>query len=147
MSIKVTTLVWQNYSGSGTELLTMLALADWCDDQGDKLFPSIKAVAKKLRISESQARRSVHKLIDQGYLTVVKNHDGGRNSETRHYKIDVILLHVPLNNGTKKRQKVQEAQARVQLKPVLNMARVNESFDDFDNKFTYSNEKETADIN
>lgn len=147
MSIKVTTLVWLNYSGNGTELLTMLALADWCDDLGEKLFPSIKAVAKKLRISESQARRSVHKLIDQGYLKVVKNHDGGRNSETRHYKINVILLHVQLNNGTKKRQKVQEAQARVQLKPVLNMARVDESFDNFDNKFTYSNEKETADIN
>lgn len=140
-------MVWQNYSGYGTELLTMLALADWCDDEGAKLFPSIKAVAKKLRISESQARRSVHKLIDQGYLSVIKNHDGGRNSETRHYKINVILLHVPQNTGAKKRQKVKDSQEKLQLKQVLNMASVDQSYDDFDIEFSHFRQKETSDIN
>ena len=95
MSIKVIDLAFKNYRGGGTELLTMLALADWCDDEGGRLFPSIKAVAKKIRLSESQARRSIHKLIELGYLSVLKNHDGGRNSETRHYQINLIRLSVP----------------------------------------------------
>ena len=95
MSIKVTTLVWLNFSGGSTELFVLIALADWCNDEGGRLYPSVKAVAKKCRLSESQARRSIHKLIDLGYLSVIKNHDGGRNSETRHYQIDLIRLSVP----------------------------------------------------
>lgn len=95
MSIKVSTLAWKNYSGGSAELFVLIALADWCDDEGGRLYPSIKAVAKKCRLSESQARRSIRKLMDQGYLSVIKNHDGGRNSETRHYQINLIRLSVP----------------------------------------------------
>lgn len=95
MSIKVTTLVWANFNGSGAELLTMLALADWADDEGGKLYPSVGAVSKKIRLSESQTRRVLHTLIDKNYLAVVKNHLGGRNKDTRHYHINMIRLAVP----------------------------------------------------
>jgi hypothetical protein len=36
--------VWDGYPGSGSELLAMLAMADWCDDKGGSLYPSMKAV-------------------------------------------------------------------------------------------------------
>lgn len=44
MSIKVMSYVWDGYPGSGSELLAMLAMADWCDDKGGSLYPSMKAV-------------------------------------------------------------------------------------------------------
>lgn len=136
MSIKVTTLVWQNFNGSGAELLTILALADWCDDDGGRLYPSVAAVARRIRLSESQARRSLHKLIAKGYLSVIKNHDGGRNKDTRHYRLNVILLHVPLYKGTKNAQKAQP-------KPVANA-----DWDDWEDiNFSDYGKKEVAVIN
>ena len=63
MSVEVMSLVWKNYPKGGSEKLAMLALADWCNDQGGSLHPSINAIARKINVSESQARRIVHELI------------------------------------------------------------------------------------
>lgn len=144
MSIKVTTLVWQNYNGARQELLTLLALADWCDDGGGKLYPSINAVAKKIRLTESQTRRSVHKLIDQDYLKVVKNHDGGFNKETRHYQINVLLLHVPIYKWDKaQKPQKKKNKGKVKPKPVANA-----DLDDWEDiNFSDYGKKEVAVIN
>ena len=106
MSIKLSALVWQNYSGSRQELLTFLAFADRANDDGKSLFMSIKTVAKKIRLGEGQARRSIHKLINEDYIKVVKNHNGGRNKDVRHYEINTKLLHVPLYKGLQKIQPI-----------------------------------------
>ena len=87
MSIKMMTLVWDFFDRGGSEKLAMLALADWCDDKGLNLYPSISGVAKKINVSESQARRIIHKFIDEGYLQVIGNHDGGAPSATRRYRM------------------------------------------------------------
>lgn len=92
MSIKVISLVWDCSKLRGTELLAMLALADWGSDDGSRIYPSIKSIAKKIRVTDRQAQRVLHKLIDEGYLTVVKNHDGGYNKETRHYQMNLNKL-------------------------------------------------------
>ena len=64
----------------------MLALADWCDDSG-RCFPSIGAIAKKIRVSRSQAQRTVHRLIDKGFLLVIDNANGGPPGSTRRYRL------------------------------------------------------------
>lgn len=92
MSIKVMTLVWENFPGSGSDLLAMLALADWCNDQGGSLYPSVGGLAKKIRVSPSQSRRIVHQLIADGYLEVVGNHNGGAPGTTRQYRMIVEKL-------------------------------------------------------
>lgn len=92
MSIRVSSRVWDTFPGSGSELLAMLALADWCDDAGGNLFPSIAAVAEKIRCSESQARRVVHGLIEAGWLAVVGNSAGGAPGTTRQYRINLAKL-------------------------------------------------------
>ncbi|WP_430233928.1 hypothetical protein [Nitrosomonas communis] len=92
MSVKVMSLVWDNFNRGGSEKLAMLALADWCNDQGGSLHPSIAGIAKKINTSESQARRIIHKFIDEGYLTVVANHDGGNPGQSRHYKLNIKKL-------------------------------------------------------
>ena len=142
MSIKVTSLVWQNYCGSGSELLTLLALADRANDEGGSLFMSMKAIAKKIRLSESQARKLVHNLLDQDYLKVVKNNDGGRNSESRHYQINVILLHVPIYKVVKSKQKTQ---AKELPEPMEKKA---DDWDDWEDiNFSDYGKKEVAVIN
>ena len=65
--------VWDGFPASGSEMLVMLALADWCNDEGGSLHPSMRAVAEKVRVSEKQARRIVRGLEEAGYIKVVGN--------------------------------------------------------------------------
>lgn len=91
MSIRVMTQVWDGYPGSGSELLAMLALADWSDDNG-KCYPAISSIARKTRLSRSQAQRIIHKLIDDGFVVVTANALGGDPKQTRHYRIVLSRL-------------------------------------------------------
>lgn len=78
--------VWDAFPGSGSDLIAMLALADWSDDEG-RCFPSMSAIASKTRLSRSQAQRVVHGLVDGGYIQVVGNEFGGAPGATRQYRI------------------------------------------------------------
>ena len=78
MSIKVMTNVWDGFPAAGSELLMMLALADRCDEDGGRLWPSVMTLAKRCRVSESMARRILRRLEDKGYVAVVGNHSGGK---------------------------------------------------------------------
>lgn len=91
MSIAVMTKVWASYPGAGSELLAMLALADWADDNG-RCWPSMAAIAGKTRLSRSQAQRIVHGLIDSGYVAVTGNETGGKPGTTRQYQINLNAL-------------------------------------------------------
>ena len=86
------TMVWDRFPASGSELLAMLAMADWCDDRGGSLYPSMKAVAKKIRVSEKQARRIVHGLEEKGFLSVVGNANGGAPGSTKQFRLHVEKL-------------------------------------------------------
>ena len=48
MSISVMSAAWKNFPGGGPELLTLLALADWADDEG-YCYPSMRRIAHKTR--------------------------------------------------------------------------------------------------
>lgn len=92
MSIKVMTLVWDKFPASGSELLAMLALADWCADDGGSLYPSMQAVASKIRVGEKQARRIVQGFVSDGYLAVVGNEHGGKPGTTKQFRLNVQKL-------------------------------------------------------
>lgn len=92
MSAKVSALVWKGYPTGGSELLVLLALTDWCDDQGGRLYPSMRAIASKARLSESQARRVVHDLVRDEFLIVIGNDTGGAPGSTRNYQINLDKL-------------------------------------------------------
>lgn len=92
MSIKVMARVWEDFpGGGGSELLTMLALADWSDDSG-YCWPSIQSVALKTRLSRSQAQRVLHGLRDIGFVSVVGNERGGKPGVTCRYRINLEAL-------------------------------------------------------
>lgn len=92
MSIKVMTMVWDAYPASGSELLAMLAMADWCNDTGSSLYPSMNAVAAKIRVSEKQARRIVQSIVERGFMRVVGNANGGKPGTTKQFQIEVGKL-------------------------------------------------------
>ncbi|MDP2432769.1 MAG: helix-turn-helix domain-containing protein, partial [Pseudomonadota bacterium] len=91
MSIRMMTHVWDGYPGGGSELLALLALADWGDDAG-RCWPSMQAIAEKTRLSRSQAQRVVHGLIDAGFVVVTGNETGGKPGTTRQYQIRLDRL-------------------------------------------------------
>lgn len=86
MSVRVLSKVWDGYPGGGTELLALLALADWSDDEG-RCFPSIKSIAKKVRLKERQVQRTVNKLISSGFVIILSNKFGGAPGSSRRYQI------------------------------------------------------------
>ena len=86
MSVRIISAVWDGFPGGGSELLALLALADWADDEG-RCFPSISAISRKVRLKERQAQRIVHKLIDDGFIRVTGNQFGGAPGSSRQYRI------------------------------------------------------------
>jgi hypothetical protein len=70
MSVRVMALVWQYSRNRGGPLLVELAIADHAHDDGGGAYPSIAALAKKARISERQAQRSIALLVGSSELTV-----------------------------------------------------------------------------
>jgi hypothetical protein len=97
MSVRAITKVWEGYPGGGSELLVLLALADWSDDDG-RCWPAMASIAKKVRLSEKQVRRIVHSVIEAGYLSVTDNMQGGATS--RRYKINLVMLDTPPAHGS-----------------------------------------------
>ena len=98
MSIRVMSQVWEHFPKGGAELLTILALADWADDDG-YCFPSVASVAKKTRVTRSSAQRNLHQLLDGGFVHVTGNANGGPPGATRKYRIDLARL-TGSNNAT-----------------------------------------------
>jgi hypothetical protein len=91
MSVRVLARVWDGYPGGGSELLTLLALADWSDDDGH-CFPSIQKIAEKVRLKERQAQRVVHSLIADGFVLVTGNALGGAPGSSRRYRLNLSRL-------------------------------------------------------
>lgn len=84
MSIKAMTWVFEQDELKGNHKLVMLALADFCDDQG-LCWPSVGRIAKKSSISERSVQRILGDLVDQGWLGV--NRAVGRGHTSRYWML------------------------------------------------------------
>lgn len=72
MSIKVMAQCWEQSQLAGTDLLMLLALADWSDDAG-QCYPSIDKLAQKCRMSRRNAQFILKNLEGSGELSVGRN--------------------------------------------------------------------------
>jgi DNA-binding IscR family transcriptional regulator len=82
MSNKVLNLVWScEHFGTkdGKELLVMLALADWANDDG-KAWPSVAQLCKRARISERHWYRIRPKLVKAGFIQITEKGGPVRNN-------------------------------------------------------------------
>ena len=83
VSIRVMSDVWKHSSATGADLLVMLALADFSNDQGES-YPSLKIIAQKARLSV----RGVCKILDRRQAAgEIERHrsKGGKNRRTRYF--------------------------------------------------------------
>lgn len=72
MSVAAMTAVWKHSRATTpSELLVLLALADWADDDG-YCFPSHRAIAQKTRTSRATVKRVMRLACDRGELARVK---------------------------------------------------------------------------
>lgn len=76
MSIRKMSEVWEKSGFGGSELLLLVAIADFSDDDG-KAWPSIPVLAQKIRMSERNVQRLIAKLVEGGELAVERGHARG----------------------------------------------------------------------
>jgi hypothetical protein len=69
MSIRMMTLVWDQSQHKGSELLLLLAIADNANDQGIA-YPSVRTLAKKIRMSRRNTQYLISKIEQTGELRV-----------------------------------------------------------------------------
>jgi hypothetical protein len=62
MSIAVMTYVWKHSTHKGSELLTLLAIADYAHDDGTNAYPSIAELSAKTRMTERSMQLILKKL-------------------------------------------------------------------------------------
>ncbi|WP_027817091.1 helix-turn-helix domain-containing protein [Paraburkholderia bannensis] len=104
MSIKVMDKVWDRYPEGGGELNLALKLADYADDDGTHIFPSIETMAVKTRQSERAVQYQIKRMLKRGWLILVANEGGGRG-RAREYRISADWLNgadlAPIQSGPK----------------------------------------------
>ena len=100
MSFSAIRIVWEAQLKPTAIKLLVLALADWCDDSGGRLFPSMAAVGLKIGVSRSQAQRLMRTLIEAELLTVVGNAHGGKPGTTPHYQLNLDRIAVLPKTGS-----------------------------------------------
>ena len=83
MSILKMAEVWASAEVEGSELLVLLALADFANDDGS-CWPSVATVAKKSRLTERGTRGIIRRLEKQGLVsTVISTGGAGHSSKYR----------------------------------------------------------------
>ncbi|MBR8030817.1 helix-turn-helix domain-containing protein [Burkholderia vietnamiensis] len=104
MSIKVQTMVWDRFPGEDHELLLALKLADFCDDNGEHIFPSIETLAEKTRRSVRAVQYQIKSMVERGWLILVANAAGGRGRACE-YRINPDWINgaeiAPISSGSK----------------------------------------------
>lgn len=91
MSIHLMSLVWEVDFATPTQKLVMLRLADYADDDGNSVFPSIERLARQVGASKRQTQYAVRALETVGLMVCL--HKGGNGpKDTNRWKMDVELL-------------------------------------------------------
>jgi hypothetical protein len=84
MSIRVMTSVWDDArTQAHSELLVLLALADWANDEGH-CWPTISALATKARLSERAVQQILGRLAATGRIRRIQ---GGGRGRANQYQI------------------------------------------------------------
>lgn len=68
MSVRVSSWVWEHAPASGGDLLMLLALADHARDDGGGAYPSVKTLAKKMRMTRRGAQLALRRLEGAGLI-------------------------------------------------------------------------------
>lgn len=70
-------MVWDDGPQDKSEVLILLALADFCNDAGE-CWPSVSSIARKARMTERGAQKIIARLVDAGWVEIEAG--GGRRN-------------------------------------------------------------------
>jgi len=73
MCWKLCSRIWKYSNAKGTDLLVLLAIADYVPKDENIAFPSVSTLCRKCGVSESTVQRSLKKLQSLGELKVAQN--------------------------------------------------------------------------
>lgn len=72
MSVYAMSSVWKLSQHEASDLLVLLAVADYANDEGEA-WPSVEALMRKARLSERAVRYSIRRLVASGEMTVAED--------------------------------------------------------------------------
>lgn len=105
MSVRTMARVWEFSKNKGNDLLMLLAIADFADDDG-KAYPSVPTLAEKCRMKPRNASTILAALRTSGELEVRLN-EGPRGANM--YRIVLSAEPLQIRAGVQKRAGVQES--------------------------------------
>lgn len=116
MSIRIVSQVWDKAPYTEGTMLTLLALADWANDEG-VCWPKMQMIAQKSRLSFSGAQFAMRKLLQDGAVSVSKESRGPGRSRT--YQIGAQYLSPLEKKGLSNPKKGLSNQRRNKEEPSL----------------------------
>lgn len=105
MSVRTMARVWEFSKNKGNDLLMLLAIADFADDDGNA-YPSVPTLATKCRMKSRNASTILAALRASGELEVRLN-EGPRGANM--YRITLPLQPLQIRAGVQKRAGVQDS--------------------------------------
>lgn len=88
MSVRTMAAVWAGSTHSGTELLMLLAIADFADDDG-RAYPAVPTLARKCRMSPRNVNHLLPRLTSSGEL-VIKAGQGPNRTNLYHINLNAL---------------------------------------------------------
>src|SRR3989442_15654452 len=76
MSIRVMSVIWERAPYDGGTLIVLLALGDYCNDEGE-CFPNVCSIARKARLGERQVHYILRDPKNQGGISIQKGRGPG----------------------------------------------------------------------
>jgi hypothetical protein len=125
MSVTTMARVWATSSHSGTDLLMLLAIADFSDDDG-RAYPAVGTLAKKCRMTDRNARLILANLRGSGEL-IVRVGEGPKGANQYLVANPLKGASAPLKDSSalKRTSATPEAGFRLPLKPASAKPSVN----------------------
>ncbi len=91
MSITVMSQIFKKQMGSSSRKMLAVRLADFADDDGRGIWPSVATLARETDLSERTVQRLLRDFVDEGLLVVVSA-ASGRPGEPTRYDFDMRTL-------------------------------------------------------
>ncbi|OJA82931.1 hypothetical protein BGV71_14250 [Burkholderia ubonensis] len=96
--------VFERYPEGGGEMILALKLADFADDNGENIFPSVETMATMTRQSKRAVQYQLKRMQEIGWLIKVANQGGGRGRACE-YRISPEWIKgaelAPISSGSK----------------------------------------------
>ncbi|MBD9571740.1 helix-turn-helix domain-containing protein [Ensifer sp. ENS08] len=91
MSIAIMSQLFKAHLGSANRKMLAVRLADFADDEGKGIFPTISRLSVETELSERTVQRMLASFVDEGLLLVVKK-GGNRPGEATRYDFNMPAI-------------------------------------------------------